>query len=180
MELCEKQLNREIIYEGKIFTVTRDEVELADKSHGVRELILHHGGAGVLPVDSDGNIMLVKQYRAGVSRVLTEICAGKLEAGENPLGCAKRELAEELGLTAKNIIPIGEFIPTPAYLSEITYLYIATDLGYVGQSLDEDEFLEIVKMSLEKAVELVMDGTITDGKTVIAVLKAERLVNGKA
>jgi len=180
MELSEKQLTREVIFEGRIFTVTRDVVELGDKTKATRELILHHGGAGVLPVDGDGNVSLVKQYRSGVSQVVTEICAGKLEAGENPLECAKRELAEELGIVAKNIVSIGEFVPTPAYLSEITYLYLATDLDFVGQNLDEDEFLEIVKMPLSEAVSLVMNGTISDGKTQIAILKAERLLNGKA
>jgi len=180
MELFEKQIERNIIYEGKIFTVARDVVELPDKRQAPRELVLHSGGAGILPVDSDGNVTLVKQYRAGVSQVFTEICAGKLEKGEDPLECAKRELREELGFVAKNVVSLGSFAPTPAYDSEITYIFLATDLQFVGQQLDEGEFLEIVKMPLDEAVVRVMDGSIADGKTQIAVLKAERLLNGKA
>ena len=180
MELYEKQLSRETIFEGKIFTVVRDNVELPDGKNSMRELVLHNGGAGVLPVDSDGNVTLVRQYRAGVSKVFTEICAGKLEKGEDPTECAKREMTEELGLSAKNVVALGSFVPTPAYDSEITYIFLATDLEYVGQKLDDDEFLEIVKMPLDEAVSRVMSGEISDGKTQIAILKAERLLNGKA
>ena len=180
MELLEKQLSRETIFEGKIFTVVRDEVKLPNSKNALRELVLHNGGAGVVPVDDDGNIMLVRQYRSGVRQVLTEICAGKLEKGEHPLECAKREMQEELGLVAKNIVSLGAFTPTPAYDSEITYLFLATDLEYVGQELDTDEFLEIVKMPLDEAVSCVMNGEICDGKTQIAILKAKRLINGKA
>ncbi len=180
MELFEKQLQRDIIFEGKIFTVARDTVELLDKRNALRELVLHTGGAGILPVDSDGNVTLVRQYRCGVSQVFTEICAGKLEKDEDPKECAVRELREELGFVAKNIVPLGSFAPTPAYDSEITYIYLATGLEYVGQQLDEGEFLDIVKMPLEQAVSQVLDGSIADGKSQIAILKAERLLNGKA
>ena len=180
MELFEKQIERNIIYEGKIFTVARDTVELPDKRRAPRELVLHNGGASILPVDSDGNVTLVKQYRCGVSQVFLEICAGKLEKDEDPKECAVRELREELGFVAKNVVPLGSFAPTPAYDSEITYIFLATDLEFVGQQLDDGEFLEIVKMPLTEAVSRVMDGSIADGKTQIAVLKAERLLNGKA
>ncbi len=180
MTLFEKQLSREVIFEGKIFTVARDVNELADGKTAPRELVLHTGGAGILPVDSDGNITLVKQYRCGVSGVLTEICAGKLEKSENPMDCAVREMVEELGIRAKNIVPLGSFAPTPAYDSEITYIFLATDLEYVGQKLDDGEFLELVKIPLDEAVKAVMNGSISDGKTQIAILKAERLLNGKA
>lgn len=180
MELFEKQLSRDIIFEGKIFTVARDINELANGKNAPRELVLHTGGAGILPVDSDGNVTLVKQYRCGVCGVLTEICAGKLEKGEDPRDCAVREMVEELGIKAKNVVSLGSFAPTPAYDSEITYIFLATDLEYVGQKLDDGEFLELVKMPLTDAVAAVMDGTISDGKTQIAILKAERLLNGKA
>ena len=180
MELFEKQLSREIIFKGKIFTVARDLNELADGKTAPRELVLHTGGAGILPVDKDGNIMLVKQYRCGVSGVLTEICAGKLEVGEDPRECAIREMKEELGICAKNVSSLGSFVPTPAYDSEITHLFLATDLEISEQKLDDGEFLELVKMPLAEAVQAVIDGSISDGKTQIAILKAERLFNGKA
>lgn len=180
MELIEKRKNREIIFEGKIFTVARDENELANGKTAPRELVIHSGGAGILPVDSEGNVTLVKQYRCGVEGVLTEICAGKLEKGEDPKECAIREMHEELGYRAKTVIDLGSFAPTPAYVSEITYIFLATDVENIGQKLDDGEFLEIVKMPLKDAVNAVMDGRISDGKTQIAILKAERLINGKA
>ncbi len=180
MKLFEKRKSRELIFEGKIFTVACDVNELANGREAPRELVLHSGGAGILPVDCDGNVTLVKQYRCGVAGVLTEICAGKLEKGEDPKACAVREMEEELGISAKNVVSLGSFAPTPAYDSEITHIFLATDLEYVGQKLDDGEFLEIVKMPLEDAVKAVMAGSISDGKTQIAILKAERLLDGKA
>ena len=113
MHLSEKTLSRNIIYEGKVFTAALDSVELEDGSTASRELVLHPGGAGILPVDDEGNITLVRQFRAGAGCVLTEICAGKLEKGENPETCALRELSEELGLKAGRVIPLGFMEATP-------------------------------------------------------------------
>lgn len=179
MKLSEKRISREIIFEGRVFTVTKDVNELADGRHANREIVLHSGGAGILPVDKDNNVTLVRQYRCGVGKVYLEICAGKTEKGENPMDCAVRELKEELGLTAGAVTSLGALGATPAYDSEIIYIYLATELEYVGQSLDDGEFLEIVKMPLSQAVEMVFDGRIEDAKTQIAILKAERMLNGK-
>ena len=179
MHLYEKTILRDIIYEGKIFTVARDTVELEDGSEAFRELVLHTGGAGILPIDEDGNVTLVRQYRAGAGAVLTEICAGKLEKGEDPLDCALRELSEELGLEAQKVTPLGFLDPTPAYDSEKTYIFLAHNLKSVDRHPDKGEFMDIVKMPLEKALESVYDGTLTDAKTQLALLKAERLLYGK-
>lgn len=180
MHLSEKTLSRNIIYEGKVFTVALDSVELEDGSAANRELVLHPGGAGILPVDSEGNVTLVRQFRAGAGCVLTEICAGKLEKGEDPESCAVRELSEELGLEAGRVIPLGFMEATPAYDSERTYIYLASELKQVQRHPDEGEFIDIVKMPFEKALNLVHDGTLTDGKTQLALLKAERVLCGKA
>lgn len=180
MHLFEKRLSRDIIYEGKIFTVARDSVELEDGSVAPRELVLHNGGAGILPIDADGNVTLVTQYRAGAGKVLTEICAGKLEKGESPIECANRELEEELGLRAECVTPLCITEPTPAYDSERIYVYLARGLSFVGRHLDEGEFADVVKMPFEKAVEAVLRGELTDAKTQLAILHAERLINGKA
>lgn len=179
MELNEKRISREIIFEGRVFSVANDINELADGRQARREIVLHNGGAGILPVDDKGNVTLVRQYRCGVCSVMTEICAGKTEKGEDALECAKRELKEELGISAKTVTPLATIAATPAYDSEIIYVFLATDLEYVGQSLDDGEFLEIVKMPLSQAVQMVMDGQITDSKTQIALLKAERILCGK-
>ncbi|MBQ8605553.1 MAG: NUDIX hydrolase [Clostridia bacterium] len=179
MELIEKTKSRNILYEGRVFTAAKDEAVLADGSEAVREVVLHEGGAGVLPVDGDGNITLVRQYRYGAQCVLTEVCAGKLEKGETHLECASRELTEELGLCAGKMELIATLYPTPAYCSEKICVYLATDLKNVGQKLDEGEFLETVSLPLSEAVRMIMDGEITDAKTQIAVLKAERMLRGK-
>lgn len=175
MHLTEKTLEREIIYNGKIFTVARDKVELEDGSKSVRELVLHHGGAGILPISEDGTVTLVRQYRSGAATQLTEICAGKLEEGEDARECAIRELREELGMTACKVVSLGTIVPTPAYDSEVISIFLATGLSETDRELDEGEFVDIVKMPLEKALELVMSGEITDAKTQIALLKAEKL-----
>lgn len=180
MELWEKTLSRDIIYEGKVFTAACDVVELADGSTARRELIFHSGGAGILPVDENGEVTLVRQYRAGAAGVLTEICAGKLEQGENPLECAKRELSEELGLEAEEITPLGYMNATPAYDSERIYIYLARKLKAVPCHPDDGELLEIVKMPFSEALHAVTDGSFTDGKTQLALLKAEKVLYGKA
>lgn len=180
MHLYEKTLDRTIIYEGKIFTVARDNVELEDGKRSVRELVLHTGGAGILPIDEDGNVTLVKQYRSGAACQMLEMCAGKTEKGEDPRECAIRELKEELGITAENIISLGTLVPTPAYDSEVISIYLATGITRGERQLDAGEFADVVEMPFERALELVMSGEITDAKTQVALLKAERLRNGKA
>lgn len=179
MELWEKTVSRETVFEGKIFTVARDRSQLPDGSVADRELVLHGGGAGILPVDDEGNVTLVRQYRCGVSRVVTEICAGKTEAGEHPRDCAMRELAEELGLSADSVTDLGHLVPTPAYDSELTYIFLATGIKKTEAHPDAGEFLERVCMPLSEAVGKVLCGEITDAKTQIALLKAERLLCGK-
>lgn len=180
MKLSEKTLSRDIIFEGKVFTVARDTVELEDGSRVFRELVLHNGGAGILPVDEDGNVTFVRQHRAGAGRVTTEICAGKLEAGEDPRECALRELSEELGLEAREVISLGVMEPTPAYDSERTYIFLARGLSQVERHPDEGEFIDIVSMPFKDALKAVFDGTLTDGKTQLAVLRAQRELYGKA
>ncbi len=180
MHLSEKITNREIIFDGKIFTVARDDVLLENGQSAFRELVIHNGGAGILPVDNECNVTLVRQYRSGVAKKMTEICAGKLEKGESPFDCAVRELEEELGLKAKNVIELGTIAATPAYDSEIIYIYLATELESVPSHTDDGEFLDVIKMPLSDALDLVMLGELEDAKTQIAILKAERILNGKA
>ena len=181
MDVTEKRISREIIFEGRVFTVAKDVNELPDGRLAPREIVLHNGGAGILPIDSEGNVTLVRQYRCGVGKVYLEICAGKTEKGENPKDCAVRELREELGLVADTVTSLGALGATPAYDSEIIYIYLATGLTEVGQALDDGEFLEIVKMPLKEVFYMVNDGRIEDAKTQIAILKAytQRLLNGK-
>lgn len=176
MHLEEKQLKSETVYEGVIFTITHDTVELEDGQQDIRDVLLHHGGVCVIPVTDDNEIYLVKQFRYPFGRVTREVPAGKLEKGEDHSVCGRRELLEETGCTCEKYIYLGEMLPTPAYNSEITHMYLARGLKFVGQSLDHNEFLDVEKIPLAEAVQLVMDGKLADGKTQIAILKAARIL----
>lgn len=177
MHLDEKTISSDVIYEGVIFTITHDTVELEDGNNAVRDVLLHHGGVCVIPVTDKNEIFLVKQFRYPFRTTTIEVPAGKLEKGENHAECGRRELLEETGCTCDEYIYLGEMLPTPAYNSEVTYMYMARGLHYDKQSLDPDEFLDVEKIPLAEAVQLVMDGKIRDGKTQIAVLKAARILN---
>ncbi len=171
MQLEEKRLSGETLYEGKIIDLVKDTVLLPNGGQSIREVVVHHGGVCVAALTEKNEVFLVSQFRYPNSGVLTEVPAGKLEKGEKPLEAIKRELKEEVGAEASNYYFLGEFNPTPAYCSEIIYLYAATGLSFGDQKLDEDEFLNVEKMPLEDAVKKVLSGEITDGKTQALLLK---------
>lgn len=171
-ELYEKELSREYPFKGRIFDIAVCEAELTSGDRVRRDVICHPGGACVLPIHDDGTVTLVKQYRYGVSDVTLEVPAGKLEVGEDPYEAVVRELSEETGCTADEIVFLGKDYSSPAILSEIIYIYLARGLHSGAQHLDEGEFLELVRIPLADAVDMVMHGEITDGKTQIALLKA--------
>lgn len=174
--LEEKTISSETVYKGKIFSINHDTVELENGCTAVRDVLLHHGGVCVIPVTDSGEIYMVKQFRYPFRTITLEVPAGKLEEGEDHSECGKRELLEETGCTCSEYIYLGEMLPTPAYNSEITHMYLAKGLEMEKQSLDEDEFLDVVKIPLAEAVEMVMDGRIRDGKTQIIILKAARML----
>lgn len=176
MHLQEKTITSDTVYEGRIFTITHDTAELENGETAVRDVLLHSGGVCVIPVTENNEIFMVKQFRYPFREVTTEIPAGKLEKGESPHDCGRRELLEETGCTCTEYIYLGEIYPTPAYNTEVIHVYLAKGLSYEKQSLDADEFLDVEKIPLSEAVELVMDGRIKDAKTQIAVLKAARIL----
>ena len=180
MHLEEKTISSESIYDGKIIKVKKDTVLLENDTHAFREVIMHPGGVCVVPITQDNEVIFVRQFRYPYSRQLLEIPAGKLDAGELPLECGKRELLEETGCTAKEYKFLGELYPTPAYLDEIIYMYMATHLTYTEQNLDEDEFLEVEYIPLKKAVDMVLSGEIKDSKTQTALLKAYLLTSDES
>ncbi len=179
MSFVEKKLSEHPVYEGKIFTVYQGVVSLPNGAEASRDRIEHHGGAGILPLDEKGNVYLVRQYRFGVDKELLEIPAGKLEAGEDPKATAIRELTEEVGFLPREVIPLGHMELSPAYLGEITYLYLGRDLLPQKAALDDDEFLEVVSLPFRDALQKVLDGEITDGKTQTAILKTALLLKIK-
>ena len=179
MPHTEAMLESKEIFNGRVIRVTLDKVQLEDGTTSTREVVHHHGGACVLPVDDDGNVTMVRQFRYALGEELWELPAGKLEAGEDPFEAAKCELSEECGLTADTYTELGVVYPTVGYDSERIYLWAAEGLHTVGQHLDAGEFLDVVKMPFAQALGLVMDGTIKDSKTQIALLKYAQL-RGKA
>ena len=167
----EKELDRQELYRGCVFTVTTHRVGLEDGGESRRDVVNHNGGACVAAVDEEGRILLVRQYRFAVGRELLELPAGKLEPGEDPRTAAARELTEETGRTAASLVKLTEVLPTPAYCTERIYVYEAQGLSGAGdQHLDRDEFLDVVPVPLDRAVEMVLSGEITDAKTQAGVL----------
>ena len=176
MELEEKKISSEEIFDGVAIHLFKDEILLPNGNKGVREIIRHPGAVCVLPVTDGGEVVFVNQFRYAMNKVTLEVPAGKLEKGEDPKEAALRELSEETGLSAGRIFPIGELYTTPALIDEVIYMYIATDLSEGAQHLDTDEFVNVLKMPLEKAVDMVMAGEIKDSKTQICILKADRFL----
>ena len=181
MNLEEKQLSAEYIYKGRIINLRRDTCELPNGNTALREVIEHPGGVCVAALTDNNEVLMVRQYRYPYSEVVLEIPAGKRDHGnENPLECGIRELREETGAKAEKFIPLGELYPSPGYCGEIIWLYAATGLTFGECDPDDDEFLTVEKIPLDRAVEMIMSGEIKDAKTQAAVLKLKILkVSGK-
>ncbi len=173
----EKTLSSERIYEGRIVNLRIDQTEVKGKP-ALREVVEHPGGVAILAFDENERVFCVKQYRYAQQRMMLELPAGKLERKEDPLETGKRELQEETGYQAEHWLFLGELIPTGAYLEEKIWMYAASGLSYVGQHLDEDEELELMRFSLEELTTMILDQTIIDAKTIAMVLKV-RLMKEK-
>ncbi len=172
MAYFEKTLSSAVKYTGVIVNVRLDEAELVNGRRVSREVVEHPGGVTVLPIEEDGTVWCVRQFRYPFGRELLEAPAGKLERGEDPLECAVRELSEETGLTADEMIYLGRMCTSPGFSTEVLHLYLALGLHPGAMHLDENEFLNVEKHSLRALTDMVMSGEIDDGKTVAAVLKA--------
>ena len=179
MDYTENMLSREDIYRGRIIYVHKDTVSLPNGGEGIREIVEHSGGVTVLPLDANGDVYCVRQYRYAYGTHMLETPAGKLEPDEDPLACAVRELSEETGFTADEFVYLGEIYPSPGYCKESLYLYLALGLHPGEKHLDPDEFLEVEKYSLDTLLDMVTDGQLCDAKTVTAVLMAKRWLDGK-
>ena len=179
MHLEEKTKDSSIVYDGKIFKIKRDNVILEDESEAIREFVVHYGGVCVLPLTENNEIIMVKQYRYPLAAATLEVPAGKLNGpGENHCEAGKRELLEETGAEAEQFEYLGEIYPIPAYTTEIIHMYLARGLSFGNQNLDEDEFLDVVKIPFEKALEMVMSGEIKDSKTMIIIMKVWLILSG--
>ena len=162
MNLDEKQLSSEYIYKGKIIRLRRDTALLPNGNTAAREVIEHNGGVCVAALTDNDEVLFVKQFRYPYMETVTEIPAGKRDsANEDPLACGKRELKEETGAEAQKFIPLGKLYPSPGYCGEIIWMYAATGLTFGEQHPDDDEFLCVERIPLEKAVEMIMSGETT-------------------
>ncbi|MBQ3520196.1 MAG: NUDIX hydrolase [Clostridia bacterium] len=178
-ELFEKQLTSELVYKGKILDLYVDKVELPNGHTSTREYIKHVGAACVVPVDENGNVIIEKQFRYPFEAVLTEIPAGKLDSKQEPhLKAALRELKEETGYEAEEMIYLGEYYPTCAYSDETIHMYLAKGLKRGEQHLDDDEFVDVQTVPLATLIGQIMAGEIKDGKTQTALLKAYLYLQG--
>jgi ADP-ribose pyrophosphatase len=169
-------INRKTIYEGRV--VTFDVLDVTTQSGLVvtREVIQHPGAVAIVALDADKNIVLVKQHRTAAGQYLVELPAGTLEAGENPVDCAIRELQEEAGYKPNRIEAMGGFFVAPGYTTEYIHLFLAQDLVESKLPEDDDESFEIIKLPLSQAVTDATDGRIIDAKTLIGILCVARLL----
>jgi len=161
--------SREIIKSPRI-TVREDQVSLESGKHKTYHIVTHPGACAILPIDSDGNLIFVRQYRHAVEKILLEIPAGIIDEGEDPFTCARRELREETGLNGKSIEPMIDILTTPGFTNEKLYLYIAKDLYHDPLIAEDSDEIDVIKYSLKESLQMVMSGKIADAKTVIAIL----------
>ena len=174
--LVEKTLSRERLFSGKIINVERWEVELPNGKLAQREVVLHPGAAAVVAIDEQGNVALVEQYRCALGALKLEIPAGKLDAGEEPMLCAARELQEETGYIAENLEFLTAMDSAPGFCSEQVSIYLARGLRRGEMHLDEDEFLMVSFVPMEQVLQQIMSGSLNDAKSVCGILMAARIL----
>ena len=178
MDLTERKVSSQTIFEGQIVKLTVDQARLPDGNLASREVVYHPGGVAVLALDEENNVFLVRQYRYPIQQLLLELPAGKLDHGaeEDILLGAKRELSEETGLEAEEWTYLGYTLASPGFCTEALHMYLARGLSRKKSHPDEDEFLNVITMPFQQLLGQVMDGTIEDAKTVATVLKTKVLL----
>lgn len=163
-------LNREILHKGRAFDLQRVRLRLPDGRETNYDIVDHRGAVVVIPIDEEGNILFVRQYRVGAVQELLEMPAGMLEKGEAPETTAAREIREETGMKSGQLQKIGQFFLTPGYSTEILHIFTARELSYDPLEADDDEFLKVVKIPYTQALEMARSGEIRDGKTLACLL----------
>jgi ADP-ribose pyrophosphatase len=175
LNLVEKTIDTERIYEGRIVNLRVDTVQLPNGKTSTREIVEHRGAVAIVPMISSEDVILVRQFRQSAGRVLLEIPAGGLEAGEDPVECAKRELMEEIGYYPQKITPMFYSFLAPGYSTEKLHTFLAEDLVPKKADLDSDEFIEVVAVKLDDAVAMICSGQIVDAKSICGLLLASRM-----
>lgn len=172
----EKTISSDRIYTGKVISLKVDTVEIEKKGYQKREIVEHGGAVAIVAITNDNEVILVKQFRKPIEKVIWEIPAGKLEIGENPKDCAIRELKEETGYSAQNLKLIHKFYTSAGFSNQKIYIYLATELIAGENNFDDDEDLEVHKIDLEEAYNMISKNEIEDAKTSIGLLLAKELI----
>jgi len=169
--LNEKTISKETIFEGKIINVYHEDVLLPNGKTSKREIVKHPGAVAIIALTEESKIVMVRQYRKPMDRIMVEIPAGKLEKGEEPIVTARRELEEETGYVCETLTPLISFYTSPGFADELVHLYVAENLTKKenAASLDEDEFVDLLELTLEEAITYIDDKQIYDAKTAYAI-----------
>lgn len=175
MNFEEKTLNSEYVFNGKVIDVKRDSVEISTGQKSLREVVEHSGGVVIVAQKTLDTILMVKQFRYPIKKTVLELPAGKLERGEEPFLAAKRELEEETGYYSKNWKELGFINTTPGFCDEKLYLYLATDLEFVGEHPDDGEIIQCFEYKIEDVFNMIKNGEINDAKTICALTRAFKL-----
>ncbi len=178
MDYNEKTIAQQSIYKGKIIDVELLTVTLPDGKQATRDIVRHPGASAVVALNENGEMFMVRQFRKPLEAVSLEIPAGKLDRGEDPLDCARRELKEETGLSAESLIHVVSVHSTPGFSDEVLHIYAATHLSEGDSCADEDEFISSEKYTVQQLLYMILEGKITDAKSIIGVFIAEKIING--
>lgn len=177
-DLFEEEIDSSPVFDGALLKVRRDRVRLPDGKEAIREYIKHPGAAVIIAFLDNGNLLLERQFRYPLHRVFIEMPAGKIDAWETPLQCAKRELLEETGYSAENWREIATIHPCIGYSDERLIYFEASGLKFSKKNTDDEEFIEHFELPLAEALDMVKKGEITDAKTVVGLFWAEKLLGG--
>lgn len=167
--------NREFVFNGLVYDIEQMRVEIGSRGSHLFQVIRHPGGAGVLPLHDDGSVSLIRQLRPAVDAFLLEVPAGRLGPGEPPLLCAGRELLEETGLKAKQLLSLGTIHSSPGVFDELIHLYAATGISQGEAAPEDDEDIEVVRMPFAEALAMAAEGSISDAKTIAALFRWDQI-----
>lgn len=170
-----KSCNHATVFSGLVIDIEQMEVEIGQRGRHTYQIIRHPGGAGVLPVHDDGTVSLIRQLRPAVDEIMLEIPAGRLSPAEPPLDCARRELREETGIMAAELIPLGVVYSSPGVFDEIIHLFAATGIFQGTAQPEADEEIEVLRLPFEEALQMASDGRIRDAKTLAALFRWDLL-----
>ena len=172
-------IKSDLVFKGKVIDIFHDTITLPNGKEALREVAVHRGASAIVPVDSNGNIILVRQYRHPIKKEVLEIPAGVLEKGEDFKTAALRELEEEIGYKAKDAVFLTSLNTSLGFCDEVIYIYLADNLEKSVQNLDEEEFITVEKFSLQTVLDMIMSGKITDAKTIAGILIYNQILNNK-